>query len=430
MNTLFKIAWRNLWRNKKRSLITIVSIFLAVLLSIFMRSMQIGSYDNMTKAAISQVGYMQVQGKGYWENQSLNKAIIYSKELKETINEVENVKSQIARLQSFGLASALNKTKGALISGIIPDIEDLHQGLKKKIVWGSYLSDNDKGVLIGQDLARYLGIIQVEKEIIYSVDSLEQTTIEKITLLNDTLAIIGAGYQGNTAAAIFPVTGILKFATPQENTSLIYMTLENAQYTFSPYVPNLVTSIAIDLEDKNELEQTQSDIQLILNNKYDVLLWGEMLIEIVQGIQSDNVSGIVMLGILYMIVGFGLLGTVLMMTMERRREMAVMISVGLQRSRLAIILVVESIILAILGVIAGIFLSYPFIYYLYINPIPLEDEMAEMMASYNLEPVIPFSMNFSIFYNQALVIFILALFISLYPLFTAFRLKLIKAFQK
>ena len=93
MKTLFKIAWRNLWRNKKRSLITIVSIFMAVLLSIFMRSLQVGSYGNMTKAGISQVGYMQVQGKGFWENQNINKAIKYSNELKETINQVPNVTS-------------------------------------------------------------------------------------------------------------------------------------------------------------------------------------------------------------------------------------------------------------------------------------------------------------------------------------------------
>ncbi|MFH1000911.1 MAG: FtsX-like permease family protein, partial [Bacteroidota bacterium] len=389
MKTIFKIAWRNLWRNKKRSLITIVSIFLAVLLSVFMRSMQLGSYENMTLAAISQVGYMQVQGKGFWENQSINEAIIYSDDLKEKIYGVSNVREQIPRLQNFSLASSAEKTKGALVIGVNPEIEDKHQNLSKKIVWGNYLAENDYGVLIAHDLAKYLGLIKVEKVIIYSSDSLSKETIEIIEVLNDTLVLIGSGYQGITAAALFPLTGILKFATPQENGSLIYMTLENAQSTFSPYVPNLLTSVAIDIYEKEKMEQTRNEIRAQLNDKYDVMLWGEMLVEIVQGIQSDNISGIIMLGILYMIVGFGLLGTVLMMTMERRREMAVMISVGLQRTRLALILVVESVILAIIGVIAGILISYPFVYYLYLNPIPLKNELAEMMASYNMEPVIP-----------------------------------------
>jgi ABC-type lipoprotein release transport system permease subunit len=430
MKTIFKIAWRNLWRNKKRSLITIVSIFLAVLLSVFMRSMQLGSYENMTLAAISQVGYMQVQGKGFWENQSINEAIIYSDDLKEKIYGVSTVKEQIPRLQNFSLASSAEKTKGALVIGVNPEIEDKHQNLSKKIVWGNYLAENENGVLIAHDLAKYLGLIKVEKVIIYSSDSLSKETIEIIEVLNDTLVLIGSGYQGITAAALFPLTGILKFATPQENGSLIYMTLENAQSTFSPYVPNLLTSVAIDIYEKEKMEQTRNEIRAQLNDKYDVMLWGEMLVEIVQGIQSDNISGIIMLGILYMIVGFGLLGTVLMMTMERRREMAVMISVGLQRTRLALILVVESVILAIIGVIAGILISYPFVYYLYLNPIPLKNELADMMASYNMEPVIPFSLEFSIFYNQALVIFIIALFIAIYPLATAFNLKLIKAFHK
>ena len=430
MKTLFKIAWRNLWRNKKRSLITIVSIFMAVLLSIFMRSLQVGSYGNMTKAGISQVGYMQVQGKGFWENQNINKAIKYSNELKETINQVPNVKSQIPQLQNFILASTEDKTKGALVIGVLPKVENEHRGLAKKLVWGNYLRENDDGVIIAQDLARYLGIIQVDKEIVYSPDSLEQTTIEHITLLNDTIAIIGSGYQGITAADIFPVRGILKFGTPQENGSLIYMTLANARYTFSPYVPNLVTSVAIELNDIDEIEETRTEIQKQIGDKYDIMLWSEMLVELVQSIQSDNVSGIIMLGIIYMIVGFGLLGTVLMMTMERRREMAVMISVGLQRSRLAIILFVESIILAILGVVVGIAISYPFVYYLYLHPIRIEGEMTEMMTNYNMEPIFPFSMDFSIFYTQALVVFILALVIAIYPLVTAFRLQLIKAFHK
>ena len=429
MNTLFKIAWRNLWRNKKRSFITITSIFMAVLLSIFMRSMQLGSYQNMTKAGISQVGYMQVQGKDYWENQSLNKAIVFSNDLKEKITQVPNVKNQTARLQTYSLASSGEKTKGVLVNGVIPDQENEHNGLAKKLVWGEYLQQNEDGILIAQDLARYLNIIKVDIETIYSADSVE-TKIEHISLLNDTLTLIGSGYQGITAAGIYPVRGILKFPTPQENSSLVYMTLQNAQYTYSPYVPNLVTSIAIDIDDKDEIENTKLALKSALGDKYDVMLWSEMLKELVQSIQSDNVGGIVMLGILYMIVGFGLLGTILMITMERRREMAVMVSVGLQRSRLAIILTIESIILGILGVIVGIIISYPFVYYLFLHPIPLEGEMAEMMASYNMEPVIPFSMDLSIFYNQALTIFILAMLIALYPLITAFRLKLISAFTK
>ncbi len=328
------------------------------------------------------------------------------------------------------MASTEDKTKGALVIGVLPNVENEHRGLAKKLVWGNYLRENDDGVIVAQDLARYLGIIQVDKEIVYSPDSLEQTTIEHITLLNDTIAIIGSGYQGITAADIFPVRGILKFGTPQENGSLIYMTLANARYTFSPYVPNLVTSVAIELNDIDEIEETRTEIQKQIGDKYDIMLWSEMLVELVQSIQSDNVSGIIMLGIIYMIVGFGLLGTVLMMTMERRREMAVMISVGLQRSRLAIILFVESIILAILGVVVGIGISYPFVYYLYLHPIRIEGEMTEMMTSYNMEPIFPFSMDFSIFYTQALVVFILALVIAIYPLVTAFRLQLIKAFHK
>jgi len=426
MKTLIIIAWRNLWRNKRRSLITMGSIFMAVLLAVFMRSMQKGSYENMTMAAISQVGYMQVQGKGYWNNQSINKAIVYTQKLKQDIQTVPNIKNQTPRLQNFILASSGEKTKGAQVNGIIPTVENAHNGLAKKIILGNYLSKSDNGVLIAEGLARYLGIIKYDTIPGSNPDSVKT----QIKLVSDTLTIIGSGYQGITAAGIYPVKGILKFPTPQENGGLIYMTLQEAQNLFSPYVPNLVTSVAIDISDRSKINQTQTQLQKVIGNNYDVMLWNEMLKELVQSIQSDNVSGIVMLGILYMIVGFGLLGTVLMMTMERKREMAVMLAVGMQRTRLAGFLAIESIILGIIGVVAGMAISFPVILYLNLHPIPLQGDMANMMATYNMEPILPFAMNAPIFLNQAAVIFGITLIVAFYPIITAFRLKIIQAFHK
>ncbi len=81
------IAWRNIWRNKKRSIITITAIFIAVFLSILMRSMQLGMYDNMIKNVVgSYSGYIQIHKKGYWEKQNINNAFQPNQKLLNEIN--------------------------------------------------------------------------------------------------------------------------------------------------------------------------------------------------------------------------------------------------------------------------------------------------------------------------------------------------------
>ena len=90
-------------------------------------------------------------------------------------------------------------------------------------------------------------------------------------------------------------------------------------------------------------------------------------------------------------------------------------------------MIYETIVLGLSGVIIGIALSFPFVYYLYLNPIPLTGDMALMMEAYNIEPIIPFSLDPSIFFGQALVILIISFIAALYPIFSIMRTKPIDA---
>jgi len=112
---ILKLAWRNLWRNKKRSFITISSIAIAVFLAVFMRAMQLGMYSNMIKNVVgSYAGYVQVHAKGFWEEQNLEHTFILNDTLLNKINSVKGVKHSIPRLQTFSLASSKELVKGFL----------------------------------------------------------------------------------------------------------------------------------------------------------------------------------------------------------------------------------------------------------------------------------------------------------------------------
>ncbi|MCZ2222293.1 MAG: ABC transporter permease, partial [Chitinophagales bacterium] len=134
-----KLAWRNIWRNKKRSLITIGSIFFAVLFAIILRSMQLGMYDKMIDSVVrSWFGYIQIHEKGYWEEQSLENTFERNITLEEELtkqNEIENV---IPRVEGFALLSYSEKVRGIHLAGIEPEKENRLSKIKEKIISGEY----------------------------------------------------------------------------------------------------------------------------------------------------------------------------------------------------------------------------------------------------------------------------------------------------
>jgi len=138
---------------------------------------------------------------------------------------------------------------------------------------------------------------------------------------------------------------------------------------------------------------------------------------------------VVMKGILYMVVGFGILGTIIMMMSERRKEMGVMVAIGMQKYRLQGILFVESMLIGMLGVIAGIMLSLPVVAIMVHNPIPLPASMAEAYEAFGIEPVMFFSMMPKVFINQAITVFGMTVLIALYPLWDIRKMKAIRAIR-
>ena len=127
---LLKLAWRNLWRNKKRSIITISSIAIAVFLAVFMRSMQLGMYANMIKNVVgSYSGYVQVHAHGFWDEQNMDNSLLLDQKLVENVQQIDGVKNLIPRLQTFSLGSSDELSKAVLIQGVEMEKEKLLVGI-------------------------------------------------------------------------------------------------------------------------------------------------------------------------------------------------------------------------------------------------------------------------------------------------------------
>jgi ABC-type lipoprotein release transport system permease subunit len=368
-----------------------------------MRSGQHGSYAYMIHSSAKLfTGYLQVQGKGYWENRSLDKSIALTAARIDSLAGIPHVTSVTPRLEAFALISQKANTKVSAVIGIDPAAEDSMTGLRSRLVAGKYLTRNSGGLLIGQGLAEVLG-----------------------ANLGDSLVLYGQGYHGQIAAARLPVTGIVKLPFPSMNNSMVYLSLPNAQNVFSAY--GRITSLAIMVDNIRHLPEVENMIAAQLKHKYTIMTWDEMMPDLVQSIELDNASGIIMLIILYIVIAFGVFGTVMMMTSERIKEFGILVSVGMKKIKLIGVTTIETILVSFLGVLMGFLGSIPLIYYLHYHPIHFTGEAAKAYESLGIEPIMNFSIDPGIFLSQSIVVLIIALTTALYPLLFVSRLKPAKA---
>ncbi|HEC43035.1 MAG TPA: ABC transporter permease [Bacteroides sp.] len=407
MKEYLKIAWRNIWRNKRRTLITIASVFFALWLALIMRAMQTGSYKHMANGIVEAfTGSIQIHHKGYWNDQTLDNTFEFLPEIATKVESVDNIKSAIPRLESFALASTGEQTKGILVVGIDPvkELDLTHPD--RKLVEGEYFSGaSSNGVLVSSKLAGFLRLS-----------------------VGDTLTLLSTGYHGASAAGIFPVIGIVKMPNPELNRRIVFLTLTTAQELYAAY--NMLTSLVLNIEDTDQLVKIKKDLTALLDDEiYEIMDWKEMNPELVQQIQSDEYGGYIMLAMLYLIVGFGVLGTLIMMTTERRKEFGVMIAIGMQKKKLGLILSIEMLFMAIVGVAAGVIGSLPVIGYLVNNPIQIQGEGAELFESYGFDPIMPAEFDLTYFISQSVVVLVIFVLATIYPVRSVLKLNEIKALR-
>jgi ABC-type lipoprotein release transport system permease subunit len=392
MKTIIKLAWRNIWRNKRRTFITLASIMFALFFAIIMRGFQTGSYAKMKENAIkSYSGYLQIHKKGYWDDKNINNIFSINAETIDRLAADKRIVEIIPRLESFALAASNDATKGVAVMGISPKKENKMTKIKSYLIDGEFINKNDKAILVAADLAKFLKIN-----------------------VGDTLVLFSSGYHGQTAAGLYPVKGILKLPTPEMNRGTVYLSITQAQSFFS--AEDKLTALVFDLHDIDDVKSVEELVKNNLNmSQFEVMNWEIMNKELLQMIASDNAGGIIMIGILYMVIAFGIFGTVLMMTNERKREFSVMISIGMQKSKLAFVVITELFFITIIGIIAGIIISLPIMVYFIYNPIKFQGEALEAMKNFNFEPVLPISTDIQIFITQALSIFIISIIAMSYP---------------
>ena len=387
----FKLAWRNIWRNKRRSLIMMSSISFAVLLSCMMMSVQYGTLEHMIDNVVRfYSGHLQIHNEHYWDDRVIDNSLTYDESFLANLEAIPNTVSVVPRIESFALSAYMTRTKGAMVLGIDPEKEHEIIDLKSKIKKGRYFDANEKSVILGTDLAEYLGIS-----------------------IGDSLVLISQGYHGVSAVGLYPVVGLARFPNPEQNKQIVCMPLKEAQWFYG--LENQVSSIALLMNSHDDVQVAK---ELILTNFSDdpvrPMDWNEMMPELQQTVNMKVENGKVMIMILYIVIGFGMFGTFLMMTAERKYEFGTSIAIGMKRRWLQFTIFLEIVMMSLMGVLAGVLMSVGIIVYLYFNPVKLSSSMAEMYESYGIEAVIEFALRSDIFIWQAWAVFIISFVLSFF----------------
>lgn len=400
------LALRNLWRNRRRTLITAASVMFAAFFAIAMSSLQKGTWLNTLEGMLhNYTGYIQIHSNGYWENQSIDRLIDNDPSLMNSIREISDVDLVMERLENFALVSTGPKTKGVLIAGVNSGQVETFSGISSQIREGQWIRSGKNEAVVGKDLAELL----------------DQT-------LGDTLIAISQGYRGNNAVGQYTITGIADFGNPEFNKQMIYIPLDKAQEFFA--APGMVSTIALTTHNIDEVEATKQQLENALDStQYEIMTYHELLPSILEAQALDEAGAKIILYILYILIGFGMLGTVMMMLKERQYEFGVLKAIGMKSGQLFQMVFIEVLSIGIIGVLAGMLLSFPLITYFNHYPIHLGAGYAEAYEQFNMEPLMKSVVRSDVFFEQALIVFIMIALISVYPFFSLKKLRPVEAMR-
>jgi len=402
---MLKLAWRNIWRNKGRSVITIAAVMFCVIFAVVLRSFQVGVWENMIhEIAGNNFGYLQIHEDGFWADQSLDRTMDLNAVNSEALLAVDGVDRLIPRMESFSLLYHGSNTKGSLVMGIDPAVELPGLQLDDILLEGRSFSRDDSVIVVSEGLAKYFNVG-----------------------LGDTLLFMGQGYHGATAYGAFPIGGIARMTNPELNKQLVLMPFQKAQYMYN--CTDRATTLVVAVDKDSDYEAVGAALKGSGVEGLEILEWKELFPEIIQTIEVDMAGGRIFVTILYFIISFVLLGTVIMMVAERQREFGILVSIGMKKTKLAFVTLLENIMLIMGGAIVGMAVVKPVQFYFKYNPIDLSGQMKEAIEQYNFEPKLYTTTSFIINLNHGTIIFFIGVLVSLYAVVKILKLNPIESMR-
>lgn len=396
---LLIIAWRNVWRNKSRSAVVIMAIAIGITAAIFFAAFMSGMVKQQIEKTIKvETAHFQVCNKDFVLNEDLGKYIPDGAGVFEAVQSHPNVQSLTSRVISNGMASTANKAMGVRIMGISPEIEKLTSGLHERLDTGSYFEGKSRTapILISRKQAEELKV-RLRSKIVLNMPDVD----------------------GNVSYGLFRVVGIYHSGNGIYDGSHVFV-LKTDLLPLINLQEGVIHEVAALVKDPELLSSTISEIQekgahLAVRN------WGELQPTVKMYSGFIDQFNIILLAIILIALIFGIINTMLMVIMERTHEIGMLRSVGMSKIRVAIMIVLETVFLSLVGGLLGCALSFGVIDWLGNVGIDLSEQMSGI-EDLGWSPIIYPEVETSFYFTITIMVTITAIIAAYFPARRAIKL--------
>lgn len=355
--TTAALAWRNLWRNSRRTWLTAGGIAFAVWLLVISVSMQDGSFEVMIdNAARLYTGHVQLQHPDYQDDPAMEHTLGDAPGLMALARRQPSVAAALPRVQGFALASVDERSYGAQVMGVDPALERGASSLPEMVVAGRYLSGPGE-TFVGAALARNLGLG-----------------------VGDELVLLGTAREGGVAAAVAQVVGIFSTSQPELDRSLLQIHIDDFRSGWNLDADDVHALVLL----LDRASAGEAVAEALGAPGRVVLGWRELLPEFEQTVELKRISAQLFFAFVTVIVAFSVVNTFMMTVFERKAEFGMLMALGMRPGAIFRQLCLEALWLALLGAGIGLAASIALVSVLSVTGIPLPADAAEIMARYNM----------------------------------------------
>jgi putative ABC transport system permease protein len=407
VNLVLRLAWRNLWRQPRRTWLTTGAMVFSNVLLVFMISLQFGMYRLMIENSLKAfTGHMQVQARGYIDDQKMRQTIPDVVALADDLRQKLDSDEVAARATAFALASSEERSYGIAVFGVEPQFEPRVSSIPGLVHEGRYLESGAAAeIVIGTVLARNL-----------RVD------------VGDELTLLGSGRDGSFAAVVANVVGIFDSGVAELDRTIAEMPLGLFDDVF--YMEGSGHQVVVNAPRLGQVAELEARVAGLLPEGQDLVVhdWDALLPGLKQAIQADISSAVFMYAVLVVLVAFSVLNTQLMSVLERTHEFGIVLALGLKPGRLGRLILLETAMMGAIGLLIGALVGGALTAWLGMRGFTMPG-MDEMGAKFNLPSRLHPEVTLASLLSGPTVVFLFSLLASVYPALRLRRLHPVEAMR-
>ncbi|GAA3954887.1 ABC transporter permease [Chitinophaga oryziterrae] len=400
------MAWRNIWRNKMRSIIIISSIAIGLFAGISVLAL----YKGMMKSRIhnvidSEVGHLQIHNINFKKDYDPQFILANGAEVLKVVNKIPEVKLAASRSITMGMLATPTGSAGVQINGIIPGLEYQLSQLQKKIIKGNPFDPaKENEIMVGQKLARKMKLKLRSKLVLTFTDT-----------------------SGTMVSSAFRVAAIYQSDNAPLDEKNVYVNIDELNVLLG--IQNSFHEIVILLKNDTDLAKAKQELQQKFSG-YQIESWKEISPETDLLVKTVDQYSYIIMFIIMFALAFGIVNTMLMAILERTREIGMMVALGMNRLKIFLLIFLETIFLTLGGTPLGIFIGWVTTAYFNKHGLNLSGMGREMMSSFGFGTMIYPEFPTDKISGVLLIVIGTALISCLFPAIKALKLQPVEALRR